>query len=256
MAEATTVAADPLPGVSPAAIPRHIAIIMDGNGRWARLRNRPRIWGHRQGARRVRPVVLECDRLGVRYLTLYSFSVENWKRPALEVNALMALYARYLRAERRELHANDVRVLQIGARDGLPERVLRELDETAEMTRNNRGLTLCLALNYGSRDELVRAMRRLAEDVRAGRLAPDEIDERRISDSLYTAGIPDPDLVIRTAGEHRISNFLLWQISYSELHVCNTLWPEFGAEQLHEAIRSYASRERRFGDIKSPGSTA
>ncbi len=243
-------------GLTRERMPQHVAIIMDGNGRWAQQRMRPRIWGHRQGARRVRPLVLEADRLGIRYLTLYSFSVENWKRPAAEVAGLMGLYARYLRAERIELHRNDVRLRLVGKRDGLPDRVLKELDETERVTANNRGLTLCLAINYGGRDEIINACRKLAQQARAGLLSPESINDAAFESELYTAGIPDPDLLIRTAGEQRISNFLLWQLSYTEIFVTDVLWPEFGAEQLHVALRDYARRERRFGAVRPPTPSA
>lgn len=243
----------PQPGlladVPPAARPRHIAIIMDGNGRWAQQRGRLRILGHRMGARAVRMAIRECSRLGIGYLTLYSFSVENWKRPAGEVAGLMGLYARYLRAERADLHANNVRVLWLGRREGLPVRVVQELEKTIALTARNTGLVLCLALNYGARDEIVSAIRSLALQVRDGALRPLQIDEQMVSQALYTAGIPDPDLLIRTANEHRISNFLLWQISYSEFVSIDVLWPDFAAQHLHSAIREYARRQRRFGDV-------
>ncbi len=236
-------------GVKREALPRHIAIIMDGNGRWARQRSLLRIEGHRHAGAAVRETVTHCARLGIGYLTLYSFSLENWKRPRMEVDGLMALYAEYLASERQEIMDNGICVRQIGRREGLPAEVLRELDRTAELSRNNTGLVLCLALNYASRAEIADAVRRLAERVGRGELRPEEIDEAEISRSLYTAGIPDPDLVVRTAGEMRLSNFLLWQISYAELHVTPVLWPDFRAPDLYAAIRAYARRERRFGDV-------
>ena len=238
-------------GLEPERMPRHIAIIMDGNGRWANLHDQPRIRGHIEGAANVREIITHCARLKNEALTLYSFSTENWKRPKAEVDALMDLYADYLVKERATIMDNDVRLVQIGRRDPLPERVLRELEITERMSRDNRGLRLCLAINYGGRDEIVDAVRRIAEEVRAGRLAPADIDAACMSDHLYTAGLPDPDLLIRTAGEMRISNFLLWQISYAELYVTETLWPDFTAEDLNDAIRAYASRERRFGGVQS-----
>ncbi len=234
-------------------LPRHVAIIMDGNGRWARQRRRPRIFGHRRGARAVRSVVEECGRLGIECLTLYSFSADNWKRPRDEVSGLMSLYSHYLRVERAELHARNVRVLHLGRRDGLPEAVLNALDKTIELTRQNTGLKLCLALNYGARHELVDAIRTLAGRVQRGELEVDRIDARTVSEALYTAGLPDPDLVIRTASEQRISDFLLWQISYAEFFASDVLWPDFGVAHLHEAIRTFASRERRFGDVAPAG---
>jgi len=240
-------------GIEREALPRHIAVIMDGNGRWAQQRGLPRIEGHRHAASAVREIVTHAARLGIDCLTLYSFSLENWKRPRLEVDGLMSLYAEYLVSEREEIMDNDIRVVQIGRREGLPPSVLRELDKTAELSGKNKGMALCLALNYGARAEIVDAVRRLAERVAAGALRPEEIDEKAIAGALYTAGLPDPDLVIRTAGEMRVSNFLLWQISYAELHVTPVLWPDFRAEQLYEAIRSFARRERRFGDVLKAG---
>ena len=238
-------------GLRPEQLPRHIAIIMDGNGRWANLRNLPRIHGHIEGAANVREIITHCARLKLEALTLYSFSAENWKRPRREVDALMNLYVEYLIKEREEIMENDVRLIQIGRRDRLPEAVLRELDVTQEMSRNNQGLKLCLAINYGSRNEIVDAVQAIAADVKAGRLDPAEIDEACISSRLYTAGVPDPDLLVRTAGEMRISNFLLWQISYAELYVTEVLWPDFGKEELDDAIRAYAARDRRFGGVKT-----
>ncbi len=245
---------DPLEvlGIEPSAMPRHIAIIMDGNGRWAKARGMIRIEGHRSGAESVRETVTTCARLGIECLTLYSFSIENWKRPKLEVDALMALYAQYLANERQEIMDNDIRVIQLGRRAGLPDSVLRELDKTRDMSAGNKGLTLCLALNYGSRAEIVDGVRSIARRVASGEVQPDQIDEAMLSDSLTTAGLPDPELLVRTAGEMRISNFLLWQISYSELYVCPVYWPDFRAEHLYEAIRTFARRERRFGDVAPP----
>lgn len=237
-------------GVPRAALPRHIAIIMDGNGRWARQRGMPRIEGHRNASTAVRDVVTTCARLGLECVTLYSFSIENWKRPADEVGGLMSLYAEYLAKERPLILDNNMRLVQIGRRDGLPPAVVRELDLTENLSRNNRGTTLCLALNYGSRNEIVDAVQSLARRVAAGQLQPDQITEEVISQSLDTAGLCDPDLVIRTAGEMRLSNFLLWQISYAELYISPVLWPDFRAAHLLEAIRVFATRERRFGDIK------
>ncbi len=235
--------------LSPDQLPRHIAIIMDGNGRWAKQRGWPRIHGHEQGAKNVRRVVTHCAKLGIEALTLYSFSTENWKRPKDEVDFLMDLYVRYLIAERSTVMDNNVRFLHLGRREGLPERVLAEMDQTVAMSRENTGLKLCLALNYGSRDELIDAIRDIAKDVQARKLEPRDIDEQLVSNSLYTAGLPDPDLLIRTANERRVSNFLLWQISYAEIYVCDKPWPQFQEEELNAAIRDFASRERRFGDI-------
>jgi len=236
-------------GLEPHQLPRHIAIIMDGNGRWAEQHGLPRIRGHAEGARAVRAIVTECARLGIGYLTLYSFSTENWKRPTDEVEALMAMYAEYLVAERETILSNNVRLVQIGRREGLPGDVLRELDTTASLSRRNTGLTLCLALNYGSRQEIVEAVRTLAREVHDGRRRVEEIDEAALSGALYTAGMPDPDLLVRTANERRISNFLLWQISYTEIHVTPVLWPDFRPADLHAAIRDFAARSRRFGGL-------
>jgi undecaprenyl diphosphate synthase len=233
----------------PERLPRHIAIIMDGNGRWARERNQPRIAGHRAGAKAVRDVVLECDRLGIKYLTLYSFSTENWKRPAEEVGALMGLCLDYLVKERQELLDRNIRFVQIGRRAGLPPAVLQEVDDTVAATSGCSGLTLALALNYSSRAEITDAVRAIAAEAASGRLAPDAISEETISDHLYTAGLPDPDLLIRTAGELRVSNYLLWQISYAEIHVTDVYWPDFGVEDVHAALRDYAGRCRRFGGL-------
>jgi undecaprenyl diphosphate synthase len=239
-------------GLDPTALPRHIAIIMDGNGRWAQARGLPRIEGHRRAEAAVRAVVTHCARLGIECLTLYSFSLENWKRPQLEVDGLMALYAQYLASERPEIMDNDIRVVQVGRRAGLPAGVLKELDLTEELSRNNRGMVLALALNYGSRTEIADAVRTLAGQVAAGALRPDDITEAHISGALYTAGLPDPDLVVRTAGEMRVSNFLLWQISYAELHVTPTLWPDFREAHLEAALREFAGRTRRFGAVVEP----
>ncbi len=233
-------------------LPRHIAIIMDGNGRWAKRQGLPRIRGHEQGAKSVRAIVTHCARMGIETLTLFSFSTENWKRPRNEVDFLMDLYVRYLIAERDTIMGNNVRFLHVGRREGLPPSVLAEMDTTAAFSRENTGLMLCLALNYGSRDEIVDAVRGIAERVRTGQLAPSEIDESVISNSLYTAGLPDPDLLIRTANERRVSNFLLWQISYAEIHICEKLWPEFAPADLDAAIKDFAARERRFGDVQAP----
>ena len=238
-------------GIEPRQLPRHIAIIMDGNGRWANQRGLPRIRGHMEGAANVRLIVTHCARLKIDALTLYSFSSENWKRPAQEVEALMKLYAEYLVKERSTILDNNVRLMQIGRRDRLPEAVLRELDTTQELSRDNTGLRLQLAINYGARDEMVDAVRTIAAKVKNGRMNPESIDEGVISSHLYTAGVRDPDLLIRTAGEMRISNFLLWQISYAELYVTDILWPEFNKDDLNEAIRTFAARDRRFGGVKT-----
>jgi undecaprenyl diphosphate synthase len=239
----------PLPDVPPDRLPRHVAIIMDGNGRWARRQNLPRVAGHEKGVESVRRTTEACGRLGIRHLTLYCLSSENWKRPETEIDFLMHLLERYMIAERATIMDNNVQVRMIGRRDDIPEQVLRELDKTVEMSRQNSGMWLNLAINYGGRDELVDAMRAVARRVAAGELNPEEIDHQTVAGELYTAGTPDPDLLIRTAGEMRISNFLLWQISYAEIWVTEKCWPEFDVETLHQAIRDYAARERRFGGL-------
>ena len=238
-------------GIPRERLPRHVAIIMDGNGRWAKKRGLPRLKGHEAGAENVREIVTHSARLGIGCLTLYSFSTENWNRPVDEISHLMNLYVRYLIKERQEIMDNDIRLVQIGRRAGLPEEVLRELDETALLSRNNAGMTLCLALNYSSRVELTDAVQSIARRILAGELQPGRIDQATISDSLYTAGLPDPDLLIRTAGEMRVSNFLLWQISYAELYVTDTLWPDFRRSNLNAAFAAYAQRDRRFGRVAS-----
>jgi undecaprenyl diphosphate synthase len=238
-----------LPDVHPERIPRHIAIIMDGNGRWARERGFARIFGHRNGAASVRTVIEECGRIGVEVLTLYSFSLENWKRPPDEVDALMNLAVLYLEGECDALIREGIRLRVIGRRQGLPQHVLDAIDKVEKATDRPDGPTLCLAINYGSRAEIVDATRALAAKAASGEIRPDEIDESVFSDHLYTAGLPDPELVIRTAGEMRVSNYLLWQISYAELHVTDVYWPDFGVADLHAAIRDFASRRRRFGGL-------
>jgi undecaprenyl diphosphate synthase len=239
----------PLASIPRERWPRHVAVIMDGNGRWAKARGLPRAAGHREGVVTVRRVVTECARLGLGALTLYSFSSENWKRPADEVAALMALCCEFLRVERATMLAENIRFRRIGRREGLPAEVLAELDETERVTAAHTGLTLCLALNYGSRTEIADAAQALAREVAEGRRTVESIDEAALESRLYTAGIPDPDLLVRTAGEMRISNYLLWQISYSELHVTEVLWPDFGVADLHRAFADFSRRERRFGDV-------
>lgn len=241
---------DSLGEVPPAQRPRHIAIIMDGNGRWARSRNLPRIEGHRRGVASVRETVEECSKLGVEQLSLYCLSSENWKRPPEELDFLMHLLEQYMIEERRTIMEQRVVVEIIGRRSGIPNHVLSEMDRTIDMSAANGGMRLCLAINYGGRAELVDAVRAIAEQVAAGALPPSAIDEDTIAAHLYTAGRPDPDLLIRTAGEMRVSNFLLWQISYAELWVTSRFWPEFGKEDLYDAVRAYARRERRFGGIR------
>ena len=234
---------------SPQSVPQSVAIIMDGNGRWAQQRGLRRSAGHEEGAKRVRPIVTEAAHLGLKALTLYSFSIENWNRPREEIEVLMHLYAEYLRRERPTIITNNCRLRHLGQREGLPQIVLDELDETVHASAGNDGMFLCLALNYGSRAELVDAARDIARQAADGRLAPDDIDDAVISRSLYTVDVPDPDLLIRTSGEMRLSNFLLWQLSYAEFYVTDVHWPDFHVEQLHQAMRAYAHRERRFGSL-------
>ena len=245
----------PILGIPWERMPRHIAIIMDGNGRWAQRQGLPRLHGHRSGSKGVRKTITQCARLGVECLTLYSFSTENWKRPPEEVEGLMKLYAQYLVEERPTIMNNNIRVRHLGNESQLPEFVVRELRETVRLSQGNTGMTLCLALNYSGRTELVGAIRRMAEDGVQGDLQPGDIDEACVSNYLDTAGLPDPDLLIRTAGEMRISNFLLWQISYAELYVTDVHWPDFDHEVLHKAIRDYSQRNRRFGGLKPAGYT-
>ena len=230
-----------------AKLPKHIAIIMDGNGRWAHRRDLPRVSGHKQGIETVRDIVKASSQLGVRYLTLYAFSIENWKRPKAEVNALMHLLEHYLRKEVDELDENNVRIQAIGKLNALPSRVHRILMQSIERTKENTGLTLNLALSYGSRWDIVRATQLIALDVRRGKLSPEDITDELFSSYLVTAEIPDPDLLIRTSGEMRISNFLLWEIAYAEIVVTNKCWPEFNRQDLYDALSAYAGRERRFG---------
>ncbi len=247
--------ADPLarlPDVHPTRLPRHIAIIMDGNGRWAKERGFPRIFGHRNGARAVRETIEECSRLGTEHLTLYSFSSENWRRPADEVDALMQLAVVYLSGEAEQMAREGVRLRVIGRVDALPPEVRGAIARAMEATRGGRALNLNLAINYGSRAEIVDAARSLARDAARGALDPEAIDEGLVASRLYTHDLPDPDLLIRTAGEMRVSNFLLWQLSYAEIVVTRAYWPEFGATHLHEAIREFAGRTRRFGAIDAP----
>jgi undecaprenyl diphosphate synthase len=237
----------------PDRIPVHVAIIMDGNGRWAAARQQPRTFGHEAGVKAVREVVRASAALGIRYLTLYTFSVENWKRPKLEVSALMSLLTRTTLNELDDLMKNNVKLITTGRIDGLPMERRRVLHIAVEKTRNNSGLILNLALNYGGRTEILDAVKGIAKAVKAGLIDLPEINEELFSDFLYTADIPDPDLLIRTSGERRISNFLLWQTSYTELYIIDTLWPDFGRKELYEAILDYQQRERRFGKLSQTG---
>lgn len=231
-------------------VPNHIAIIMDGNGRWAKSRMMPRTYGHKAGVETIRKVVKEAQRLGVKHLTLYAFSTENWKRPAEEVNALMKLLVTYLRKELKELHKNGVKITTIGDISKLPQACIEELNKSMEETKDNKGLELSLALNYGSRSDIVRAVQNISKSVSNGEIEVDSIDEICIKKNLYTASTPDPDLVIRTSGEQRLSNFLLWEVAYSEFYYTDIHWPDFDEQELQKAIYSYQNRDRRFGGIK------
>lgn len=233
--------------LNPEKLPRHLAIIMDGNGRWAKERMLRRIVGHRKGVETVRSIVEECSRLGIRYLTLFAFSSENWLRPKTEVGALMSLLKRYVRTETSRMMQNNIRFNVIGNRDDLPPDVNRELDEAMARTAGNSGMTLNLALSYGGRQEIIRAASLLAADLTAGRVSAATVDEALFDSYLYTAGMAEPDLLIRTSGEMRISNFLLWQLAYTELYFTAVNWPDFDTNELHNALRDYQARERRFG---------
>ena len=230
-------------------VPCHIAIIMDGNGRWATQRGYPRIAGHHEGVKTARSIVRAAAAVGVRYLTLYAFSTENWSRPEDEVSMLMSLLERTVQSELPDLMAQNVRLRVIGRTDGVPSGVRRGIERVVDGTRDNTGLQLQMAFNYGGRDEILDAVRRLAADVKAGRLEPVEISEKDVSGALYTADIPDPDLLIRTSGEMRISNFLLWQIAYTELWITPEYWPDFGPRALYRAIMGFQRRSRRFGGV-------
>ena len=235
--------ADPSPG------PHHVAIIMDGNGRWAKARGLPRVAGHRRGADAVRRVVRGAGELGIPVLTLFAFSTENWTRPADEVNDLMGLLRHYLRNELEELHKNGARLRVIGNRAGLAPDIVRDIADAEKMTHANGRIDVNICINYGARDEILQATRNLARRVAAGELAAEGIDEARFEQELLTAGVPDPDLLIRTSGEQRISNFLLWQCAYAELVFVDTLWPDFGKDHLEQAIAEFRRRERRYGGV-------
>ena len=236
-------------GVPADKLPQHIAVIVDGNGRWARERGLPRIEGHRRGSESVRACTTACIEAGVPYLTLYAFSKENWQRPADEVGALMILLDRVLAERTAEIMERNIRLLAIGHLQDLPDKARKRLEDTIAKSANNTAMTLTLALSYGARTEIVDAARRIAREVKAGTLDPETVSEDTISSHLYTAGIPDPDLLVRTSGEMRISNFLLWQISYAEIVVTPKLWPDFTKEDLFAAMQEYARRNRRYGGI-------
>ncbi|RRR66581.1 MAG: isoprenyl transferase [Candidatus Viridilinea halotolerans] len=226
-------------------IPQHIAVIMDGNGRWANQRGLPRLAGHRAGTENIRAIVSEAAEIGVRYLTLYAFSTENWNRPSLEVQGLMQILSEFIDRETRNLHAQNVRLRHLGRLEGLNKRLARKVEEAIHLTQHNTGLTLAIAFNYGGRTDILDAVRRIV----ASGVEPAQIDERLIEAHLTTAGIPDPDMVIRTSGESRLSNFLIWQAAYSEYWFTPVFWPDFRPEHLHQAISEYGRRERRFGGI-------
>jgi len=228
-------------------LPNHIAIIMDGNGRWAEMKGKPRVFGHKNGVTSVKEVIEGCREIGINYLTLYAFSTENWNRPKLEVKTLMALLVSSLRKELNTLVKNNIKLNTIGNIENLPEKAQAELAEVVEKTKNNTSLTLTLALSYGSREEIVNVIRNISKKVVNNQIAIEEINENIINNHLYTFSLPDVDLLIRTSGEKRISNFLLWQIAYAELYFTDTLWPDFRKENLFNAIVNYQHRERRFG---------
>ncbi|WP_420832300.1 isoprenyl transferase [Paenibacillus humicola] len=230
-------------------IPEHIAIIMDGNGRWAKSRGLPRVAGHHSGMKAVKRITMAADRLGVKYLTLYAFSTENWKRPKAEVEFLMKLPQEFLAIELQELIDNNVQVRMMGYKQDLPEHTLSAVEEAVRQTEDNTGLVLNFALNYGSRKEMIEAVRLIGEDIRSGRLAPADIQESHLEKSLLSSGLPDPDLLIRTSGELRLSNFMLWQLAYSEMWFTDVYWPEFSEEHFYEAIREYQRRARRYGGL-------
>ncbi len=230
--------------------PRHVAVIMDGNGRWAQMRGRPRLFGHHAGARRVREIVEACPALGVKYLTVFAFSTENWKRTQTEVSGLMKLFRRYIEKEQRALVEAGVRVRFIGDRVKLEDKLVALMDELELLTAENDLIHLTIAINYGGRDEVTRAAKRMAFEVQAGHLRPEDVDAETLARFLDTHVLPDPDLVIRTSGEARISNFLLWQSAYSEYEFVDTLWPDFTAEEFGRIVNGYAARDRRFGAVK------
>jgi undecaprenyl diphosphate synthase len=243
---------DLLSNLSPEAqqvLPKHVAIIMDGNGRWAKQRRLPRTVGHRRGLESLRTVVRTASRLGIKYLTLFTFSAENWNRPKSEVDTIMRYLGRFLRTEIPEFNSYNVQLDAIGQIERLPQKVQDQLTKTKETLSNNDGMTMVLALSYGARQEMIDATRAIADKVKKGELSPSQINEEVISNHLYTNEIPDPELLVRTSGEMRISNFLLWQISYAELVITDTLWPDFRAPQLYDALEAYAKRHRRFGKV-------
>ncbi len=231
-------------------VPNHIAIIMDGNGRWAKSRFLPRTAGHKAGVETIRKVLKECQRLGIKHLTLYAFSTENWKRPKIEVDTLMNLLTAYLKSEVKELHSNNVKISTVGDIEKLPSACIKQLEYAKELTKDNTGVNLNLALNYGSRDDIKNAMLDIAKDIKYGKIKVENIDEDLISNYLSTKSIIDPDLIIRTSGEQRLSNFLLWEAAYTEFYFTDIHWPDFNEKELQKAIYEYQNRDRRFGGIK------
>ena len=240
-----------LEAVDPERLPQHVAVIMDGNGRWAQRRHLPRVAGHRAGVQSAREVIETCARLKIEALTLYAFSMENWRRPKAEIDFLMRLLREYLRKELPVIHKNNIRLLVIGRPDQLREEVRRDVEQAMRLTAPNTGMKLAVALNYGGRAELVDAFNAILDHVRHNGVDTFRVDEQTIAAHLYTAGLPDPDLLIRTSGEMRVSNFLLWQIAYAEIYVTETLWPDFSRAQLFEALLDYQKRERRYGGLRA-----
>lgn len=236
---------------SSGTIPDHIAIIMDGNGRWAQKKGNIRLFGHKAGVESVRDITESCAQLGVGYLTLYAFSTENWNRPSSEINGLMKLLVQTLRNEADRLNRNDIKLVTIGQTDRLPGKCQQQLQEVIDLTKDNSRMQLCLALSYSGRWDIKEAVKSIAGEVKNGNIQPDEIDDELISSFLSTATVPDPDLIIRTSGEYRISNFLLWQLAYSELYITETYWPDFRRDELYQAIFSFQKRDRRYGKVKN-----
>jgi undecaprenyl diphosphate synthase len=230
-------------------LPNHIAIIMDGNGRWAKKKGLPRTIGHREGSNTLKKIVKACDKLGIKHLTVFAFSTENWKRPKNEVDALMSLLHNYLLNADKEIGGRNIRIQVFGDKKGLSDEIVNQIKRVTKSTAKNNGLTLNIALNYGSRDEIIHGVKGIAKEVAAGKLKVEDISEKMLSDRLYTAGIPDPDLLIRTSGEMRISNFLLWQLAYTEFWYTDVYWPDFNETHLMEAINEYQNRQRRFGGV-------
>ena len=232
-------------------IPNHVAIILDGNGRWAKKRLMPRNYGHAKGAKTVEKICEEAWDIGIKYLTVYAFSTENWKRPQDEVDALMKLLKNYLKDCIERSNSNDMRVRVIGDKTALSDEIRDKIEELEEMTKDNKGLNFTIAINYGSRDEMVRAMKKMAADVKEGKVSPEELTETTFEDYLDTKGIPDPDLLIRTSGEQRLSNYLLWQLAYTEFYFTDVLWPDFSRKDLEQAVLAYNKRDRRFGKVST-----